>query len=133
MPVRLAPVDAPHLIWPVLEAAFERVKQKGRERWSPGFVLSAIQEGRAGLFRVTNDGAHVAWMVFERMDQGGGVWLNVWIAEGEGLEHSKEVVGLIDLLARQVGADSWRCTGRKGWGRALGLKPIATVYERELT
>ena len=53
--------------------------------------------------------------------------------EGEGLEKGMESMALVDTLCRQIGATAWRCTGRKGWGRALGLKPIATVYERKLT
>jgi hypothetical protein len=57
--------------------------------------------------------------------------MNVWIVEGEGIEHAPECLALLDDLARSVGAVAWRCTGRKGW-RSIGLEPIATVYERKV-
>lgn len=129
--VRLAPVDAPHYVWPIVETALQRVKEKTGEKWTPAFVMSRITSGQAGLFRFTDDGNHVAWMVVERYDQG-ETWMNVWIVEGEGLERGLECMALVDTLARQIGASSWRCTGRKGWGKALGIKPVATVYERTL-
>ena len=130
MPVSLSPVDYPALIWPVLEQALWRVKEKTGEKWEPNFVAARIQAGQAGLFEFKDDG-HLAWMVVERYDQG-EVWMNVWILEGEGLDRMQEAIPLIDLLAKQIGASSWRFTGRKGWG-GMGFKPIATVYERELT
>ena len=130
--VRLAPVDAPHYVWPIVETALQRVKEKTGERWTPAFVMSRITSGQAGLFRFTDDDNHVAWMVVEKYDQG-EAWMNVWIVEGEGLERGLECMALVDTLCKQIGASSWRCTGRNGWGKALGLKPIATVYERVLT
>lgn len=129
--IRLAPVDAPHYVWPVVETALRRVKEKTGDKWTPAFVFDRILGGHAGLFRFTDDGEHVAWMVVERYDQG-ETWMNVWIVEGAGLDRGVECMALVDTLARQIGASSWRCTGRKGWGRALGIKPIATVYERNL-
>jgi hypothetical protein len=114
----------------VLEQAFSRVKEKCRERWTPAFILSCLEAGTAGLFQVHDDGDHMGWVVVERYDQG-EPWLNVWIIEGAGLERAQEVLPLIDDLARSVGCVAWRCTGRKGW-ESIGLRPIATVYEREL-
>lgn len=131
MAVTLSYVDAPRYVWPIVEPALQRVLEKTGESWTPSFVLERIQSGNAGLFEF-RDTEHIAWMVVERYDQGGNPWMNVWILEGQGLEeHGKECLPLVDLLARQIGATSWRCTGRKGW-RVLGLKPIATVYERNL-
>lgn len=131
MPVSLVPVDSPHLIWPVVESALERVKQKTRAKWTTDFVFNRVMSGNAGLFRFVENGQHLGWMVVERYDQG-EVWMNVWVLEGKGLERADECMPLIDLLARQIGATSWQCTGRKGW-QAIGLKPVATVYERKLT
>ena len=130
--IRLSPVDSAHLIWPVVEKALLRVKEKTGERWTSAFVMSRITSGNAGLFRFTDDGAHVAWMVVERYAQGESPYMNVWIVEGDGLEKGLECMVLVDTLARQIGATAWRCTGRKGWGKALGLEPIAAVYERSL-
>ncbi len=134
--IRLSPIDSVHLIWPHLEAALLRVKEKTGERWSPPFVFERIVSGNAGLFRLHENGAHMAYLVVERYDQG-EVWMNVWILEGEGMDDgvNAEVVALLDGLAKQVGASAWRFTGRKGWGRALKgfIKPVATVYERVLT
>ena len=127
--IYITPVDAPHLLWPVLEAAFQRVKDKTGEKWTPAYVMDRIISGQAGLFRLHDDGAHIAWVVVERHDQG-EVWMNVWIVEGEGMDRFMEYLPLMDGLAKKIGAKSWRCTGRKGWGKYL--KPIATVYEREL-
>jgi hypothetical protein len=126
----LSPVDSVHLIWPHLEMSLQRVKDKTGERWSPVFVLKRIQEGAAALFRFSDNGRHIAYMVCERYDQG-EVWMNVWIVEGAGLEMFDECLPLVDGLAKSIGATSWRCTGRKGWAKFL--KPVATVYERELT
>lgn len=126
----LVPVDSPALIWPVLETALKRVKDKTGERWSPPFVLDRILKGQAGLFEF-RDGEHKAWLIVELYRQGDEPWMNVWILEGDGLELHKDAIPLIDGLARQVGASAWRATGRKGWQR-IGLKPIATVYERVL-
>lgn len=128
--IRLSPVDSPHLLWPVLEASFQRVKEKTRDRWTVPFVLGRIQSGEAGLFHFTDDGKHLGYMVCERYDQG-EVWMNVWILEGEGLDRFNECLPLVDGLAKSIGASSWRCTGRRGWAKFL--KPIATVYERALT
>lgn len=104
---------------------------KTGERWTPPFVLRCLENGSAGLFEVRGEET-LGWMVVERYAQGGDPWLNVWIVIGKGLEHAGELIPQIDELAKSVGAKSWRCTGRKGWGR-VGLKPIATVYERECT
>lgn len=132
--VRLSPVDSPHLIWPVIESSLKRVIEKRGDLWTPDFVLRSIQDGSAGLFHFTDDGGHIAWMVVERMDQGGGVWMNVWILEGSGPEHIPQIIPLIDLLAKQIGATRWRLTGRKGWEKMLReyVKPVAVVCEREL-
>lgn len=129
--LRLSPVDSPHHVWPVVEKALERVREKTGERWTPPFVLARILNQEAGLFRFTDDGDHVAWMVAERYEQGEAPWLHVWILEGEGLEHSAQAIALIDALAGNVGCMVWRLTGRKGWGKVLGLKPIGYVFERE--
>lgn len=126
----LVQVDSPALIWPVLEEALSRVKDKTGERWTPPFVLDRILNGQAGLFEF-RDGEHLGWVVVELCRQGELPWMNVWILEGDGLEKHEEAMPLIDKLAREVGASAWRATGRKGWQR-IGLKPIATVYERVL-
>ena len=128
--IYLTYIDSPHLIWPAVEESLRRVKTKTRERWSLPFVFWKLQNKEAGLFRFHDDGKHVAYMVVERYDQGDGPWLNVWILEGNGLELAQECLARIDELAKASGCDSWRCTGRRGW-KAIGLKPIATVYERE--
>ena len=131
---RLSPIDSVHLIWPHLEAALIRVKEKTGERWAPPFVFERIVSGQAGLFRLHDEGTHVAYLVCERYEQGESPWMNVWILSGDGMadEVNAEVVALLDGLAKQIGATSWRFTGRKGWGRALKgfIKPVATVYER---
>ena len=130
--IRLSYVDAPHYVWPLVEPALERVKAKTGESWTPSFVLERIQSGNAGLFEFRGD-SHIGWMVVERYAQGDEPWMNVWILEGNGLdEFGKDCLPLVDDLARKMGASTWRCTGRKGWGKAFGLRPIATVYEREL-
>lgn len=105
------------------------MKAKTGDRWTVPFVLSCIEKGFAGLYAIRELDSHIAWMVVERMDQG-EVWMNVWILEGDGLEHAEAIFPLIDDLARSIGAASWRCTGRKGW--AKWLKPVATVYERNV-
>ena len=130
--IRLTPVDSAHLLGPILEASFQRVKDKTGDRWTVPFVLDRIASGHAGLFRVHDDGEHMGYMVAEKYEQGEAPWMNVWIIEGVGLERFHEVLTLVDQLARTIGCVAWRCTGRKGW-KAIGLKPIATVYERELT
>lgn len=127
--IRLSPAD-PTFLGPVLERSLQRVKDKTRDRWTVPFLLGRIQTGQAGLFRFHDDGEHMAFMVVERYDQGEAPWMNVWILEGDGLDRFDECLPLVDLLARQIGATAWRCTGRRGW--AKWLKPIATVYEREL-
>lgn len=134
--IYLSPIDSVHLIWPHLEASLNRVREKTGERWTPAYVFSRIVDGRAGLFRLHEEGRHLAYVVVERLD-GYEVALNVWIVEGDGM--TKEVVGafvqLMDELTKRVGASLWKLTGRKGWGRALAgyVKPVATVYERVLT
>lgn len=119
---------APAAITPDVTKALQRIKEKTGEKWTPEFVLAAIREGRAGLFEIV-ELEHIAWMVVERMDQGGEVWMNVWALEGEGLERAEAIFPLIDDLAKSIGAQSWKCTGRKGWGK--WLRPVATVFERE--
>jgi hypothetical protein len=114
--------------WADVERAFQRVKQKTGERWTLPFVFQRLAEGKAGLFHFVAE-KHIAYMVCELYEQGEAPWMNVWILEGEGLERADECLPLIDGLARSIGAVAWRCTGRKGW-KAIGLKPIATVYER---
>ena len=131
--LKLSPIDSPHLIWPHVEAALNRVIAKTGERWTPPFVLGRILSGQAGLFRFTDDGEHKGWLVVERMEQGQAPYMNVWILEGEGLEHSKQAIALIDALAGNVGCKAWRLTGRKGWGKVLGLDPIGYVFERVCT
>ena len=108
------------------------MKEKRGERWTPAFVMEQIASQNAGLFNINDDGEHLGWMVCERFEQGEQPWMNVWIVEGEGLEVAPEVLPLIDKLAKSIGCVAWRCTGRKGWKR-IGLRPIATVYERVLT
>ena len=129
--IYLTYIDSPHLIWPAVEESLKRVKAKTRERWSLPFVFSRLQSKEAGLFRFHEDGKHLAYCVLEVCDQGDGRWLNVWILEGEGLEYAREAISLLDELCMAIGAGAWRCTGRKGW-KAIGLKPVATVYEREV-
>lgn len=129
--IRLTPVDYAHNLWPHLEASFQRVKEKTGERWAPPFVLARIVEGKAGLFRFQDDGKHLGYCVVERYEQGEAPWMNVWIVEGEGVEHAPECLAALDDLARRIGAVAWRATGRKGW-KSIGLKPVAVVYEREV-
>ena len=129
--IRISPVDSAHLLWPVLEASFQRVKDKTGERWTPNFVMSRIQAGHAGLFRIHDDGKHIAYMVVERYAQGESPWMNVWILEGKGLHKAPEILPAIDELAKGIGAVAWRCTGRRGW-ESIGLKPVSVVYERTL-
>lgn len=124
--MRLERIDKPD--WADVERAFQRVKKKTGERWTLPFVFKRLAEGKAGLFRFVAE-KHIAYMVCELYEQGEAPWMNVWILEGEGLERADECLPLIDGLARSIGAVAWRCTGRKGW-KAIGLKPIATVYER---
>ena len=128
--IRLTP-ESPRNLGPVLMESFQRIKDKTKERWSPAFVLDRIASQYAGLFHINDDGDHIAWMVVERYEQGESPWLNVWLLEGEGIERAQEILPLIDDLARSVGCVAWRCTGRKGW-ESIGLRPIATVYERTL-
>ena len=109
--------------------SLQRVQEKNQVLWSVPFVLSAIYSQRAGVYRI--EGEASAWVVVERMDQGRGVWMNVWILEGVGLEHCEEIFPLLDDLAKSMGASRWRCEGRRGWGK--WLKPVATVFERECT
>jgi len=125
--MRLRQVD-PTFLWPVLERSFQRVKDKTGDRWAVPFVFERIQQGKAGLFELY-DTDHAAYVVVELMEQGDAPWMNLWILEGQGLEKHSECMPLFDELAKSVGAVAWRCTGRKGW-KAIGLKPIATVYER---
>lgn len=115
---------------PEVYRALQRIKEKTGEKWTPDFLLAAIDDRRAGLFAIRDGETHIAWMVCERIDQGDGVVMNVWALEGEGLEYAERIFLLIDDLARSIGAVSWKCTGRKGW--AKWLKPVATVYEREV-
>lgn len=117
----------PAAVTPEVISALERVKAKTGDRWTVPFLLGCVEKGFAGLFEILAD-KHIAWMVVERMDQG-EVWMNVWVLEGQGLERAEEIFPLIDDLARSIGAQRWRCTGRKGWGK--WLKPVATVFERE--
>lgn len=126
--MQLLPVS---LIDEEVRKSLKRVKEKTGEPWSPEFVMKSIEAGHSGLFHFWDDG-HLAFMVVEKMWQGEKAWMNVWIVEGEGLEKAEEALPLIDDLAKWLGCDSWRCTGRKGWER-IGLKPVATVYERTLT
>lgn len=77
------------------------------------------------------DQSHLGFCVVERYEQGEAPWMNVWIVEGEGIEHAPECLATLDDLARRIGAVAWRATGRKGW-KAVGLKPVAVVYEREV-
>ncbi len=121
----------PAVVTPDVITALQRIKEKTGEKWTPDFVLAAVREGRAGLFGIYNVDTLLAYMVCERMDQGDGVWMNVWCVEGAGLEHMQSLIPLVDELARSIGARSWRATGRKGWSK--WLKPVATVYEREVT
>lgn len=116
----------------MLEQSFQRIKDKRGERWTVPFVLDRIASQYAGLFQIHDDGEHIAWMVVEKMAQGESPWMNVWLLEGEGLERAGEILPLIDDLAKSAGCVAWRCTGRAGW-KSIGLKPIATVYERVLT
>lgn len=129
--IYLTPVDSPHLIWPVVEASLQRVKDKTGERWAPSFVLGRLNSGGAKLFRVHGDGTS-GFMVCEIYAQGERPWLNLWILEGAGLnrKNAGELLARVDELARRVGCVAWRCTGRKGWAKFL--RPIAQVYEREV-
>ena len=127
--IRLTPVD-PTYMGPVLEASLQRVKDKTGDRWTVPFVLGRIAESKAGLFRFHDDGEHLAFMVVQRIEEGESPWMNIWILEGDGLNRFEECLPLVDGLAKSIGAVAWRCTGRKGWAKYL--KPIATVYEREL-
>lgn len=111
--------------------ALQRVKEKNGALWSVPFVLGRVFSGNAAIYAIRDSDSHIAWMVVERIDQGRGPWMNVWILEGEGLEHAEAIFPLLDDLAKSMGASRWRCEGRKGWGK--WLKPVATVFERECT
>lgn len=130
--IRLTFVDAPHLLGPILADGLQSMADKRGEPWTPGFVMGCLERGAAALFRIHDDGEHIAYMVVERMEQGGAPWMNVWCLWGSQLERHGEVVPLIDRLAKDIGCDRWRCTGRRGWEK-VGLRPVATVFERKLT
>lgn len=124
--MRLLPVN---LLDDEVRKSISRVRERSKERWSVEFVIQSIEAGNSGLFHFWDDG-HIAFMVVEKYSQGDRPWMNVWILEGAGLDRIKDALPLIDGLARSIGCVAWRATGRKGWGR--WLKPIATVYEREI-
>lgn len=130
--IRLTFVDAPQLLGPILADGLQSIQEKRGEPWTPAFVMGALEAGNAALFRIHDDGEHIAYMVVERMEQGGAPWINVWCLWGGPLERHEEIVPLIDKLALDVGCDRWRCTGRRGWEK-IGLRPVATVFERKLT
>lgn len=117
-------------VWPELRQSLLRVKEKTGQLWTPEFIRSRIESGHAGLFEFV-DGKRLAFLVVERYEQGAEPWANVWVIEGSpGLGRAEEMVRLVDGLMRCNGIKRWRFTGRKGWGRLLGLRPIATVFER---
>ena len=119
-------------VWPELRQSLLRVKEKTGELWTPEFIRSRIESGHAGLFEFIEE-ARLAFLVVERYDQGEEPWANVWVIEGSpGLGRAEEMVRLVDGLMRCNGISRWRFTGRKGWGRLLGLKPVAVVFEREV-
>lgn len=131
--IRLTYVDAPHLLGPVLEEGLRQISDRRGEPWTPAFVMTALENGHAALFRFHDDGEHIAWMVVERMEQGKVPWMNVWCLWGKGvMKVYDQMIPLIDRLARDVGCDRWRCAGRKGWEK-VGLRPVTTVFERKLT
>lgn len=112
-----------------VERSIKKVKDKTGDRWTVPFVLARIQAGMAGLFEL-RDKKHIAYIVLEKYEQGEAPWMNVWILEGAGLEYAQEVLPLLDQKCKEIGCVAWRCTGRKGWAKFL--KPVATVYEREV-
>lgn len=105
----------------------QRVQEKTGALWSVPFLLGAIFAQRAFLYRLVGEAS--AWIVVERLNQGKGPWMNVWVLEGDGLEHAEQIFPLLDDLAKGIGCDRWRCEGRKGWGK--WLPTVATVFERK--
>lgn len=97
-------------------------------------MIRKIRNGEAQSFRFDDGREHLAWMVVEAY--GEPLILNVWILEGwPGIENRAEMIALIDDLAREVGAKSWKLESpRKGWARMLRgyITRTRTVYERDV-
>lgn len=135
-PIRLAAVDLSHA-WPHFADALERVRERGA-RWPVDYVRDEIEAGRAAVFRFIRGGEHLGYLLVERLSTF-EVTLNVWAFVGDfgpqGRDTVDEVVGLLDGLAKDVGAKRWRAEGREGWLRVLRDRATRTftVFERDVT
>lgn len=134
-PIRLVAVDLSHA-WPHVAASLERVRERGA-RWPIDYVRDEIEASRAAVFRLVRGGEHLAYLLVERRANF-EVTLVIWAMAGDfgddGLSTVDEVVGLIDQLARNVGASRWRVDGRDGWLRVMRDRASRsyTVFERDV-
>ena len=58
--------------------------------------------------------------------------LSVWLAGGDLIEIRDEIQPVAEAWARARGCRFIVATGRQGWGRALGYKPIHWTCAKEL-
>jgi hypothetical protein len=126
-----------HDVWPWVKTLLDRLYRKAERRgrrpdWLPEDVYASVKSAQAVLFVVGQD---EGILVLQRQVRAYGPLLFIWIVVGAGLKHyEQELYAEIESIARRGGMR--RIQGNSsfpGWGQWGWLKPVETVYEREVT
>lgn len=102
--------------------------------WTLQHVKQDLKSASAQLWGLVNERSSVKGIVITRLENYHDTRFGlVWIAAGEGVEHSRVMLDEIERWFKSMGCTRVEITGRKGWERVLpGYECKHVVLSKEL-
>lgn len=137
--IRLPPLEEVARRWGEIEPPLKLATDRTDGCFAPIHVLQDIMAGRKALWLVEDAGAVIGVTVGGREDYPTGkrVWQVPYIGGERAEEWYPAIIAEMEARARALGCHGMNATGRPGWERfsrraGIALKPVATIYAREL-
>jgi hypothetical protein len=104
-----------HWFW--IERFLKRVESPD---WTPAQVKTDLRSAKAQLWVLGDGRSAPAGIVVTRIENFHEMrWGLVWIAAGEGIEHTRAMLDPIERWFKSKGCERCEIAGRKGWEKVL--------------
>ena len=113
-------------LWDKLSHLLAKPLQMDGDLYTLDDVWALIQSGQAQFWPAPNSVAVTEIKVYPR-----GKILHVWLAGGE-LDEISMLTGYMKKFGKEHGCSRITLTGRRGWERALGLRPVSVTLSELL-
>lgn len=127
--IKLEPVQAVDLIWPMVAEGMAVACQKGGGQYTAGWLWSLCRRSEAFLVTDIRKGKVFAAVVVQEQNWSGARVLNILAACGS---DSIEWIGDLKGFAEEIfDFDHIVFEGREGWQRLPGVSVVRLVYRME--